>query len=249
MKGNNSTLIDELKIKLTFAIMELANVYTGAKFTKPPTKDQAQVLAACSKIVLRDYVCLSLEELDEAFSLAVSGQFEGINIETYYGDFTPKILGTILKSYLVYRRKVLGAYNHQLQLSENKKKAIDLDERNNNTQKHVFEQYNDLKERFNESGDLELLEKEVCAYWGKILVQNNIITFTHDQKKEIVIEAKELTRKAIKTEMNESINPNERRSLRTVLQDIGAGEQNASFDLKWKNLYSKLIIIKSIINS
>ena len=72
---------------------------------------------------------------------------------------------------------------------------------------------------------------------------------SQEQKQEIVKEAKEITQKEIRKELAQSKNTaNQNRAIRTILQDLAEQRQNPSFDLKWKNTYSKLIIIKSIIN-
>ncbi len=50
---------------------------------------------------------MSIGELEQAFSLAAAGKFEGVNLETYFGKFTITILGKILKAYDKTRNKVI----------------------------------------------------------------------------------------------------------------------------------------------
>ena len=249
IKNGGPQAKEEIETGLKLTLLFLANTYTGANFNNPPNQEQKLTIEVCVNFILDMFPMLGIKEIELAFKLAAAGQFEKVNLETYYGKFTVQFLGKVLKSYLKKRNNILATYEHQKELQENKKVKIDLEDRNANTSKHVFDQYEALKEKFLETGDIEELEKNVCSYWGKILVGAGVINFSQEQKQEIVKEAKELTQKEIRKELAQSKNTaNQNRAIRTILQDIKDQRQNPSFDLKWKNTYAKLIIIKSIIN-
>ena len=249
IKNGGPQAKQEIETGLKLTLLFLANTYTGANFNNPPNQEQKLTIEVCVNFILDMFPMLGIKEIELAFSLAAAGKFEKVNLETYYGKFTVQFLGKVLKSYLKKRNNILATYEHQKELEENKKVKIDLEDRNANTSKHVFDQYEALKETFLETGDIEHLEKNVCSYWGKILVKAGVINFSQEQKQEIVKEAKEITQKEIRKELAQSKNTaNQNRAIRTILNDLAEQRQNPSFDLKWKNTYSKLIIIKSIIN-
>ena len=225
-------------------------MYTGARFSNPPTKEEAKVLAACSRIVLRDYVCLSIEELDEAFSLASSGQFEGINIETYYGEFTPQILGRILKSYLVYRRKVLGVHNEQMLLLKYEAEKLSQQQKDDLQEKakeQIVSQYIDIVFKFNEGIEEFNIEKDIKASWIKPLIEMGIVVFDLDEKREIHAEAKAYVINKLKAEMhNKKNNFHKLQSIKFTLRRIQNQEKDTDYEAKVIARYSKLLILKSI---
>jgi len=241
-------MIESQEKALKLFVLYLANTYTGANFSNPPDQDEQRTLDASSKFILNKFPMLHMKELEEAFSMCMSGKLGNLNIEAYYGKFTIQMLGKVVRAYINHRSSFLVKLNQvQQQELETSNEGI-KEQKNQEAKEYVLKEYKDLKTKFEASGDMEILESSIYPYWGKILVESQIINFTHDQKKEIVEEAKSLTMKGINAKMNESTNPNERRSLRSLLQDAGAEIKNDDFERKWTARYAKLIVIKSIIN-
>ena len=231
-------------------VLVLANTYTGARFETPPTKDQANVLEACTKIILRDYLSLSVAELDEAFSLAVGGKFEGLNIETYYGDFTPHILGKILKAYSVHRKKVLGAYNENVKLlsyQEEKHTEEEKERLNLEAKKDIINEYNAVKKIFNEESSA-FNQEMVKGSWARLLVQEGIIKFSLEQKREILEEAKILCTNRLKGKITQKgVGFSQLQSIKHTLKRIANNQQDNDFQAKVTAEYSRLLIVKSFI--
>lgn len=233
-------------------VLVLANTYTGARFETPPTKDQVQVLDACVKIILRDYLSLSIEELDEAFSLAVGGKFEGLNIETYYGDFTPHILGKILKAYSMHRKKVLGAFNEQTKLigyKEERHTEQEKEEMNEAAKKKILVEYNAAKEEFNKD-PLKFNEELIKGFWAKTLVKEGVIVFTHEEKKDILRESKAYCVHQLKLrKIEHGVGFSEMQTIKHTLKRVADGDQDSEFKAAVVAKYSRLLIIKSFIQT
>jgi len=182
---------------LNLTILPIANTYTGAQFSTPPTPEQILTIQACSQFVVDMFPMIGLKELQVAFSMAAANKFPKLNLETYYGKFSVQFLGKILNAYLNKRKGVIAKYEHQLSLEASKNTDTDKERKNEATKKIVIFNYNSLLEAFKENGDIDVLEEKIMPYWGKILVKANVINFTHKEKLEIVAESKERARREI----------------------------------------------------
>jgi uncharacterized protein YqeY len=236
-----------LSVDLGKAMRYLAKHYTGAKLDGDKlTQEQAQMIAECVRFVIDMFPMLSLEEIYLAFKMAAAKKLD-VSLKAYYGIFNNEILGSVLSTYLRQRNAVLSEYNKHnakelKQEQEEKDKVKNID-----THNHVISQYNKVKKNYQENGDIEELESSVYPYWGKILVSKGIIDFTREEKRQIVQEAKDLVEREIKSELAKEMHPTHVRELKHLLVQIQSGFPCAKFDLKWRNKYAKLIVIKSII--
>lgn len=236
---------------LNLTILPIANTYTGANFSTPPTPEQILTIQACSQFIVDMFPMIGLRELQLAFSMAAANKFPKLNLETYYGKFSVQFLGKILNAYLEKRKGVLCEYEKQISIESSKPKEEVVKERNEIAQYAIIKEYNELKEAFELEGDLDVLNEKIMPYWGKILVQANIIQFTHEEKLEIVAEAKAQAKRELSKEIafGSDQSPSKRRTLKGVLDDVLKMRKNASFDDKWQAVYSKLIVIKSILKT
>ncbi len=189
---------------------------------------------------------MSIGELEQAFSLAASGKFEGVNLETYYGKFTITILGKILKAYNKTRNKVLIQNEQLIEAQTKEQERKDMQELNEQVKKDVIQKFNDLKALFLNEGIIPDL-KDIRSYWAKILIDTGIIQFTEDERKQIWLESKDLTEKEIKKEILTTRGAVNKTKLKTILKTISDGQQSTDFTQKATANYSKLLIIKSII--
>ena len=236
---------------LNLSILPLANTYTGANFSNPPTQEQILTIQECSKFIIEMFPMIGLQELRLAFSMAAAGKFENLNLETYYGKFSVQFLGKMLKAYLAKRKAVIAKIEHQLSLESSKQDKKETIKKNEEAKQAVIVKYNEVLAAFKQDGRIDALEVEILPYWGKILVDAKIINFTHDIKKEIVEEAKARAKKELSKEIDFGANqkPAHKRTLRGILEDVVKGSNNESFNDRWKAIYAKLIVIKSILNS
>jgi hypothetical protein len=252
MKGNNSRSTKDINLEIIMKVLVLANTYTGARFTNPPSKEQAFVLDACSRMVLRDYLSLSVSELDEAFSLAVSGKFEGLNIETYYGEFTPQILGKILKAYSIHRKEVLAEYRKEsllLKWAEDKYTKEQQEQFNLDAKNQIHKEYNEVKKIFNKD-PLEFNAEMVKGSWAKRLVEDGVIVFTLEEKRGILEEAKQFCINKLKADKSKTnLGSSKRLSIKHTLKRVANGEKDNDFQSKVVAKYSRLLIIKSFVKN
>jgi hypothetical protein len=236
-----------IKNDISFTILFLANTYTGANFKNPPSQENLLVMRACCNFIIDRFPQLSISELELAFSLAASGKFEGLNLETYFGKFTIVILGNILKAYDKARAKVIIENGKELgkQIKEQERKQ--MEQLNEQVKKDVIKKFNDLKALFLNEGIIPD-SKDICAYWAKILINSGTIKFTEDERKQIWKESKQSTEKEIKTQLHGGTGGTAtKQNLRAMLRAIADGQKSMDFNQKATANYSKLLIIKSII--
>lgn len=242
---SNKFSIESIRTKIAIKVLSLANTYTGARYSDPPTTDEVRVLGACTKSILRDYLYLSMDELEEAFSLATSGKLGDLKIQAYYGTFTPQIMGTILTAYSLYRKKVLGAHSEQL-LLESFERRSNLDSilkaELNDTAKHqILTSYIDVMFEHNEN-PLEFDRNKVKKSWSNVLFKTGIIKpceSTFNQAKKECIEDLQREKVASARDFNK------RKSLEYILKRVENGEIDTNFTGKVIAKYSVLLIIKS----
>lgn len=249
MNSGNKNLISQQFADLTFNILGMANAYTGANFSNPPSKDDAIILKTCSEFVLNHFPQLAINEIEEAFALAASGKLGDLNFETYYGKFSVNILGKVLKAYLSLRRKIVMDFENVLRAVEKEiefKKSI---QKNEEVRKGVIESYLKLKQDFEKNGDIDAMSSQVHSYWGRILVEEGVINFSSEEKKQIYEESKQLVEKEIRKSIQESKIKNEVKHLRTIIKEIDSGFHSEKAEAKYLTKYSKLIVIKSILNT
>jgi hypothetical protein len=235
-----------IKNDISFTILFLANTYTGANFKNPPTKQDLLIMRSCCNFIIDRFPQMSIGELEQAFSLAAAGKFEGVNLETYYGKFTITILGKILKAYDKARNKVIIQNGKLLEQEIKEQERKNMEALNEQVKKDVIKKYDDFKALFLDEGIIPDL-KDIRSYWAKILIDTGIITFTEDERKQIWLESKDLTEKEIKKEVLNVRGSVNKRRLKGILKKISDGEQSTDFTQKATANYSKLLIIKSII--
>jgi len=189
---------------------------------------------------------MSIGELEQAFSLAAAGKFDGVNLETYFGKFTITILGKILKAYNKTRNRVLIQNGKLIEQEIKEQERKQMQELNLQVKKDVIQKFNDLKALFLNEGIIPDLT-DIRSYWAKILIDTGIINFTEDERKQIWLESKDLTEKEIKKEVLNVRGSVNKRRLKGILKTISDGEQSTDFTQKATANYSKLLIIKSII--
>ncbi len=121
-----------------------------------------------------------------------------------------------------------------------------MQELNEQVKKDVCKKYDDFKALFLNEGIIPDLN-DIRSYWAKILIDTGIINFTEDERKQIWLESKDLTEKEIKKEILNVRGSVTKRRLKGILKTISNGEQSTDFTRSATANYSKLLIIKSII--
>lgn len=106
--GNNiraSKKIDEAKTVLALSVeLEFCAIsYCGAAKTDELVYDEVVLF------VMSRFGHLGIQEIREAFRLAAAGDFE-VDLSTYYGLFTVKLMGDVLNGYNNYRNRVVQAF-------------------------------------------------------------------------------------------------------------------------------------------
>lgn len=253
LKTNDDKQIKIMQQYVWGYILHCANVYTGAQFPSDKiTKDHADIIDACQELVFSQFPMLSKDEIKLAFEMASAGRFD-INMETYYGKFSVQFLGKILKAYLTYRTNVISKYNESLQLIESRKEDDLKEEKNQKARELVIEEYLKMKETY--QNELDIDESKIQSFWGKILVDSNLITFTMEEKAEIYNEAKALVKEQMQKDLldESKLSQSERISLRMLLKKVNETENTNDIPEDYKSkciaAYSKLIVKKSIINT
>lgn len=92
----------EVLASLTADIEFVTRIYCGVDLS---TDDELQL--TCVEFILKNFAHLGIGELKEAFSLAAAGKLGKIDLSAYYGKFTIRSLGEVLKLYGIFREKAV----------------------------------------------------------------------------------------------------------------------------------------------
>lgn len=244
LKQKDERQIKVMKNELSLSILVIANTYTGANFDKPLSQENEILINECTSFVCEFYQMLSLAEIHKAFKMAVAEKFD-INIETYYGKFNVSILGKVLKSYCDYRNKLIQAYEHEKDKLQKELEREEIERKNEITRNQVVKKYLDLKEKYHETGDEDLLRK-IKPYWCKILIDKGHINLTDEQKKECWAKAKAQALIQLKVEYAETDNSTRRGSIKHLLKKVEDGlevDEVNNISIKYYSIY---IVQKSL---
>jgi len=199
--------------------------------------------------------------LVEAFEMYAAQQLE-TDAKTFYGKFDVNVLGKILAAYKEFKNKVVFHYEKELQLEQGRKESELKDELNAKTAADVAKKYQILKDTYqsmatSENGGMfafsrkelnQQIESSVYAFWAKILLQANLISYTDEQKAEIWEQAKEQSKAELaKNVLSDSYSSAQKVAFKKAIKLINEGNSDDSHYLNSKKIYSKLLIIKSII--
>lgn len=240
-------LIGKVRSDLTLTIMYIANAYTGANISNPPLKDDWVILRACSNLVLDMFPCLGMAELELCFKMAAAGKFPNLNLETYYGKFTVNFLGKILREYKKLRNKVIMKHD-ELKAKEDREMTPEkIHEENERAKKTIISEFTDLKEKYKNDGEINF--EKVYSFWAKILIDEGYINFSDIEKKAIWHESQQIAKNKLANQVQSNKQTQlEKRSVRELLKKVQSGEQTDDFKKMSILEYSKLLVIKSIIN-
>jgi len=230
-------------------ILGLANTYTQSRFveaefikTGSPTQ---LIFIAASNMVQNKFADLSEFDLVEAFEMYAAQQLD-TDAKTFYGKFDVNVLGKILAAYKKFKNKVVFHYEKELQLEQGRKERELKDELNAKTAADVAKKYRILKDTYQSTGILD--ESKIYAFWAKILLEANLISYTDEQKAEIWEQAKEQSKAELaKSVLSDNYSSAQKVAFKKSLKLISEGKSDESHYLSSKKIYSKLLIIKSII--
>lgn len=233
-------------------LLGLANTYTQSRFSLDQVKQKNSpeqiILLASAELVKNKFAGLSFFDLREAFEMYAAQQLD-TDAKTYYGKFDAMVLGKILSSYKRFRDKAIFEYNKLEMIDIARQEDIKKEEKNQKAIAKVLQSYQDLKQKFNATGNIE--EDSIKHYWAEILMKKKAFQFITDakQKAEIWKEAKQLAEIELKHSIHSSkYLPAEKVSFKKSLETIASGGVCEKHSLAAKRLYSELLIKKSIIN-
>lgn len=116
----NSSLVSDLTdLTPLLAVVSHWRIYLGV-----PKVDSSEELAVNSNFIYENFGHLTVNEIKLAYTLSITGKTDDVE---FFGSFSPLYISKVLKSYMVYRKKILEdtlrrkdkAYD--LQLEENKR--------------------------------------------------------------------------------------------------------------------------------
>ncbi len=227
------------------------DLYTTANIDELHPDEQSVLIHSCVEQILEFYKMLGVSEVKDAFKMFASNKLV-LKLIFYKGKFFVNHLSDILDAYLVHRKKYISAYENQSNLLEWRKPKPEevVKERNLQAAKDIKESYKLLLTHFKENGDLEYLEKKIGPNWGKVLVKEGVVSFTMEEKGEIVNECKVYVAKQIENVLlagkADAVTKKGLKDMRAAFKNK---EHNSDFKGRWHARYDKLIVIKSILKA
>lgn len=103
----------------------------------PKDKFNTLALKKASQFVIDSFPWVSVPEIDQAFSLAASGVLE-VDLAAYHGVFSIKTIGDLLRSYKVYRAKILAEVESEIREQKEKERKEQLAKEKNSAARLEF---------------------------------------------------------------------------------------------------------------
>jgi hypothetical protein len=235
----------QLQAGLKDVLKAVALIYTSATFDKYSQQDEDSILQVMANFVISNYGSLGLDEIRTAFEMAAAKKTKA-DLRAWNGKFTIDLLGGVLDAYLNHTNRLIQEFDRHKAALPPKNYEREIKQKNEETKKQVIAAYLELKKEYADS--LEIDKSKIFYHWGEILVKAGYITFTKEEKIEIYKEARVLTAQALKREMITTNNSTKKRELKQII-DARGPDASMKFTDKVKAEYSKLVVIKSIINS
>lgn len=209
------------------------------------------LILACRDQVLKHFKMLGVCEIKDAFEMFANDSLN-IKIDFYRGKFKVPHLSKILNAYLAYRKKYIAKYENQVNLLDWRKPKPEevIKQKNLEAAETIKHAYIALVAHFEENGDMQYLEKNIGLNWGKVLVNEGVVVFSMEEKKEIVEECKIYVAKQIENQiLTGQVDAITKKGLKDMRMAFKNKEHNSSFKGKWVARYDKLIVIKSILKT
>lgn len=259
LKNGSEKDIFEQDVFLRAIIFESVDLYTGVSFEVPVSLSEQEkesilseynhIVNSCVELVKEQFASLHPLEIKEAFKMLASNKLK-LDIKTYYGKFKPLHLAQVLRAYEKIRKAAICEYDKKMHFIESKKTEDFINENNEASRNDVILAYSYLLDYFRNTGDRKAVEKEIMGYWGKILVDCGVIDFDLEQKREFVSKSKKQANSELYDEMLGINTRKERKEqIKRIRRDFKENKFNEEFDVKWKAIYGKMIVIESIIKN
>lgn len=270
MKGGDLAQISTLDKAIAATLLKQIESHVGVNLRKAAlasasdaekSKLEAQfdALESCTAFVKLQFPEIGVFEIEDAFSMLSAGKLTA-DVRTFGWVFEPMHLGRVLFAYRKFRRGVISEYEKKYFIANKEKSDEEKEALQVKANKYAILEYKALLRYFQEINDpsnkevskwvKEVVESSVKSYWGKILASNGIIKLSNEEKYLAKGEAKEQTLNELKNERIDGRKKDvERLAASEMIKSIGCKGLDGGFVAKWQARYSKIVIIKSILNS
>lgn len=206
-------------------------------FTMTNEKKMAEPMRLMIDSIRKSYPLLHSEELTRAFDLALQEKFE-VNTRLYNRDFNFEYVSKILNAYIKFMHP-LRKKQQQVSESANQTPAITEDQKKSMVQKGIETAYQNYKH----SG----IMPETCAWIYNILRDNQGITHTEDEERQIDTEAREMLKNLLEAK-RKAINKNSVKEMTLRLNDLDNDPllPGMKKTVALKNYWNELIISEQL---
>ncbi len=233
LKNSSNIEIQKMQKALNFAVLIIANTYTNAKFNNPLTKSENHLLTTCSTFIINNYPELNIKEIDLAFQLAASKKID-VNLNIFGGKFNIGLLGNVLTSYKIFRKKVIYEQHKKTYLP----KAPQIDQiliKNDEAAQSIIKKFFGLKSLFLEGETIPITD--VQFYWYKTLDAYNLINVGDSVKKILWDNSKKYVDSNLKQQVSSNISAAQKQSIKHIIKNISQGNINSTIYAKYVNRY------------
>lgn len=216
---------DEVKtvIALSAELEFCAISYCGAAKTDELVYDEVVVF------VMERFGHLGFKEIREAFRLAAAGEFE-IDLSTYYGLFTVKLMGSVLNGYNQYRNRVVQEFTR----AQSDKEADDkLNLRKENWDMEAWAEQRISNLRQLENPNYHYFTAHDYDYFTK----TGRLKFTEEQKRKAWIDSHQFAYTELATTATTF-------SLRQQLQRVNLGQPDEGYKSKRICIAQQLLVMR-----
>jgi hypothetical protein len=257
-KAIAATLLKQIESHVGVNLRKAA-LSTASDAEKSKLEAQFDALESCTEFVKVQFPEIGVFEIEDAFSMLSAGKLTA-DVRTFGWVFEPMHLGRVLFAYTKFRRGVIAEYEKKHFIANKEKTDEEKEALQEKANKYAILEYKALLRYFQEINDpsnkevakwtKSVVEDSVKSYWGKILVSSGIIKLSNEERQIAKGEAKERTLNELKNARIDGRKKDvDRLAATEMIKSIGNKGQDGGFTAKWQARYSKIVIIKSILNS
>lgn len=230
----------EVIASLTADMEWVARVYCGINL-----EDDDDFVETCVTFVLKNFAHLGVDELKESFSLAAAGKLGEIDLSAYYGKFTVKILGEVLRKYQSFRNRVVQELRKvQEKIAEAEQTARQRVNQEKWRQEHRVWCENRLKQLITSEN---IGTNKIALPLYDYLVETGKLDISKEEKWALMERAKPIAKASFQSDLASETNHYKKLALSAMLEQVDAGKQIDRFK-NWQTVVARQLAVLDWIN-
>jgi hypothetical protein len=226
--------------RLKMAIITVATSYCSAS----PEHTNSIVWSESAAFLVRFYPGIIIDEVLEAFRLAVSGRWPSVDLAAYRGQFSVKILGDVMKAYVDDRNRIRMTADRVLLEMEAESLRGEEAEKSRKAREVFVREFRAMKA----AGHVPPLDKILFFWFDALSAAGELSEITDEEKRELWAQAADI----LKAERAEEALDERMRTI-GIRRLLGQWNESGVLPDEWRfrreTIYKKLLMWQVLSNA